>query len=730
MEGLEKSFRSKQKTQPSSKSSSRRDSAPTSQRRSTSEPEHTTVEPRSPKRVTFASDTTLAPTPTTTTVTPVFHQINDPHKVESVGFFRSIYNKLSPEHKSDTSASSVLSYPALPDARPSRTRHPGLDDHYERTQSVADISASDEEHFSSAPPSAEKTPKVLYEEFKQLQSELKTSLAKLSDKPSSSTLTGIVRPYATTPAQAPLPPAQETSGVLQRQVSDDTSSGSGDFEVGSDIDDQNDHADVDEFVETEINDANAVVDGINNANAVPAIVDGDVIAVPVLNAVDADAAPPPNDNNAVVVPGIVDANADVGPGNNAGDANVEPDGHDDEEEEAPLLAPLADADFDFPSDLTMSFATPPVFRGGLSDDAGSWLGHISWWLNTQRAPTERAKISYARVLLQDSALAWFDELVIADPPAAGGNPAPEGAITTWEQFKTRFTERFRHDAATQWRDIANLWEVKQLPGQTTEDFVVLVQKKGKSSGATAEQIKMAALAGLRNDIKAVVMQHDPQDLNDIIKRGTCAERFCTPTSPTAIEVNVKSAVEDAVRTALEGCKLRAITTEEAPRTRSVTPPRVRFVEERPPRRESPGGAARDFRPASAGGNPGWMGGRGGGDGWQGYGGWQGGDGRGSGRGHGNRGRGITYYAGYNPNMDSGGSLCGNCGKPHGPGGHCPARGTTCGNCGKPNHWRMCCRSRGMGHGGPRGGSYSGNGGYGGNRPGYSSGGPGRNPYRN
>ena len=263
----------------------------------------------------------------------------------------------------------------------------------------------------------------------------------------------------------------------------------------------------------------------------------------------------------------------------------------------------------------MSFATPPVFRGGLSDDAGSWLDHVSWWLNTQRAATERAKISYARVLLQDSALAWFDELEIVDPPAAVGAVIPEGAITTWEQFKTRFTERFRHDAATQWRDIANLWEVKQLPGQTTEDFVVLVQKKGKSSGATAEQITMAALAGLRNDIKAVVMQHDPQDLNDIIKRGTCAERFCTPTPQTAIEVNVKSAVEEAVRTALEGCKLRAISTEEAPRARSVTPPRVRFVEERPPRRvESGRGCSRlsarlrvgghQWQPR-LGGRPGW-----------------------------------------------------------------------------------------------------------------------------
>ena len=117
---------------------------------------------------------------------------------------------------------------------------------------------------------------------------------------------------------------------------------------------------------------------------------------------------------------------------------------------------------------------PPPFHGNYGSDPQNWIETVKWYILTQRAPTEKSKIAIVGVLLQGEAHRWFLSLDIRDPAP---DPAPEGfvaypqdTITNFEQFRVRFLDRFRRDQAELWREQSMLMNLKQRPGQKTEDL--------------------------------------------------------------------------------------------------------------------------------------------------------------------------------------------------------------------------------------------------------------------
>ena len=58
---------------------------------------------------------------------------------------------------------------------------------------------------------------------------------------------------------------------------------------------------------------------------------------------------------------------------------------------------------------------------------------------------------------------------------------PQDIITNFEQFRVRFLDRFRRDQAELWREQSMLMNIKQRPGQKTEDYLEELQQAATSA---------------------------------------------------------------------------------------------------------------------------------------------------------------------------------------------------------------------------------------------------------
>ena len=385
-------------------------------------------------------------------------------------------------------------------------------------------------------------------------------------------------------------------------------------------------------------------------------------------------------------------------------------------------------------DNMASAAQPPNYHGLYTEDPNTWIQNISWYILTTKANNDKSRIAFASMFLRDEAKRWFNSLTIVDPPPAqaaggeGGQPAaqaaggdgaqqaadigPDAPIATFDAFKERFLARFRKNPAELWREQSMIWGVKQRPGQPTEAFLTELQDVAARSRVDEPTIMAAAVAGLRDDVKAAVLQHDLVTLADLRRWSTVYE-MCNPPSKST---DVASAV-DRLEQIVQKMAVQSIT-EGPPRT--STTPRVRFndEEEGPVRRRSPERASsreRDYSP------------RGAREGWDRevrsaprgnyYNSARGQRGRGRGQyfrgAQYNRGRGSGGPGFYMPNQAFDGNQfspaiegpfrqdqqfnynqfnCGRCGRHH-ERGCCLAISSICNLCKSRGHWAICCRRR-------------------------------------
>ena len=150
---------------------------------------------------------------------------------------------------------------------------------------------------------------------------------------------------------------------------------------------------------------------------------------------------------------------------------------------------------------------PAPFRGLYTEDGREWIDTATWYVQTQRAPTELQKIALVGMLLLDDAKRWFLGLRVQNAPVDGGN-VEVGVITTFEQFKQQFLDRFSTDQANLWREQAMIWQCRQKSGQTTQDFLNELQQVAGRAQATPQQTLTAAINGLREDVKTFCLGHE------------------------------------------------------------------------------------------------------------------------------------------------------------------------------------------------------------------------------
>ncbi len=154
---------------------------------------------------------------------------------------------------------------------------------------------------------------------------------------------------------------------------------------------------------------------------------------------------------------------------------------------------------------------PPPFSGDtVAQCPQEWIRSLRYWLafrNLNNAQT----IAAIPVLLRASALIFYQGL-------------PDGQKDTLDHFEASFLQHYRTEGTLPWLDLAALWQCKQVPPQTVEQYLNDIARLAQRTNAEAPQVLQAALSGLAPHIRSHLVLHDIPDINDLRNKAMLAEK--------------------------------------------------------------------------------------------------------------------------------------------------------------------------------------------------------------
>ena len=208
--------------------------------------------------------------------------------------------------------------------------------------------------------------------------------------------------------------------------------------------------------------------------------------------------------------------------------------------------------------------TPDFFSGNRDSclDPEEWLRQVEHWMRFKNL-VDPQKSAAVPVLLRDSALYFYDTLT-------------NNQKTDFEQFKEAFLARYKTNALNGWQDAAAVWNYKQLPGQSVDTYINIMQRKTSKSNMSDEQKRYAIINGLKPTIRKQVLQHTIESIDDIRKWASIVEASEAEESNT----DTNTAILKEIQEQIKGIQLRALSPVRPDRTRSASPPRrVHFADE-------------------------------------------------------------------------------------------------------------------------------------------------------
>ena len=149
---------------------------------------------------------------------------------------------------------------------------------------------------------------------------------------------------------------------------------------------------------------------------------------------------------------------------------------------------------------------PQNFTG--TEDAEHWWETVQLWL-TFRELTEEKALAAVKLLLKGGAWQWYIGL-------------DERKKSHLRVFEKAFKERYMTASINKWRDQTQVMNLSQGL-QSVDDYITDAQNKRRKTEMSDELFQAIIIKGLRPHIRQQVMQHEPQNVEDIRKWGVVAE---------------------------------------------------------------------------------------------------------------------------------------------------------------------------------------------------------------
>lgn len=152
---------------------------------------------------------------------------------------------------------------------------------------------------------------------------------------------------------------------------------------------------------------------------------------------------------------------------------------------------------------------PESFSGSSKEDLNKFLQNFELWA-TFRRYDEPTKLSALPLLLKEGASIWYSTL-------------RQGTKEDYDRLKAALYERYGPNQNQSWKNVADLWKIRQEAGQSFDDYMNKVEREANRLNCPAETTFMVAMNGLRPIIRQMVTIQNPSTIEDLKKLGRLVE---------------------------------------------------------------------------------------------------------------------------------------------------------------------------------------------------------------
>ena len=139
---------------------------------------------------------------------------------------------------------------------------------------------------------------------------------------------------------------------------------------------------------------------------------------------------------------------------------------------------------------------------------------------------------------------------------------PDQIATNFEQLKEQFIARFSLNWATKWSIMPELYEMKQRPDQSVQDFIQKVQMKAKLIDLPEDQILGALMKGFLPNIRADLIRSNITSIADVIKEASISEQANKIKNSQSDNISSEERLIKAIQTAMSINHLQTTSQSE------------------------------------------------------------------------------------------------------------------------------------------------------------------------
>jgi hypothetical protein len=228
----------------------------------------------------------------------------------------------------------------------------------------------------------------------------------------------------------------------------------------------------------------------------------------------------------------------------------------------------------------------PLFFGNVGEDATLWLNSLRDFIEYKTIAGDK-KLSLFKLRLAGSAQTWMTSL-------------PDDQKDTFEHLAAAFLLRFLPKELEKFRYAKELFNEKQMPGQSVDDFISQIRKKSGIAGVDETTLAFIIINALSPNISSYVLEHDHETIEQILQHACVAEltRSAAPLcADNAVAQQISTLTEQVTRLNQKIANLSVVAIDENPLKRQVSSEDVRGRPQSPMiRREISGNREREKSP--------------------------------------------------------------------------------------------------------------------------------------
>lgn len=228
-----------------------------------------------------------------------------------------------------------------------------------------------------------------------------------------------------------------------------------------------------------------------------------------------------------------------------------------------------------PEDDMADGVSVPLFFGNIGDDVTIWLNSLKDFIQFKTIAADK-QLSLFKLRLAGSAQAWMTSL-------------PDDQKDTFDHLEAAFQVRFQPKELEKFKYAKDLFNERQVPGQSVDEFITQIRKKSAIAGVDESTLAFIIINALSPNISSYVLENEHDTIEKILQHARVAEltRSSAPScSEGAVSQQISTLTEQVSRLNQKIAGLSIAVVDENPIKRQVSFEDIRGRSQSPMHRQN------------------------------------------------------------------------------------------------------------------------------------------------